>query len=224
MMKSHFCPCASLVLLVWLVLLPALRAEESKADSALFEKTKLVYEDDFDGELNLDFWEIRQNSTWKIEDGILKGSQSSKAFQAKKIAAGDKAHAGFKPVIWLKQVPENFVCELRVRYSAEKPHAKFPLFDVGHHIHTFHLGEKMTSLTILKDKAKMKVEAPLMPLNEWADVTIALKKGVIHFSVNGKKHVFESEYIDMTGHSQIDFKGIDLGTCDIDHIKIWAGQ
>lgn len=211
------------VILSALALCASLQGEDEKSKSDLFEKTTLVYEDDFDGELNLDFWEIRQNSTWKIEDGILKGSQSSKEFQAKKIAAGDKAHAGFKTVIWLKQVPENFVCEMRVRYSADKHHARFPIFDVGHHIHTIHLGETATSLTILKDKEKIQIEKPLMPLNEWADVVIELKKGVIHFTVNGEKHVFESELIDMAGHSQIDFKGIDLGTCEIDHIKISEG-
>ena len=93
------------------ILLPAalfaviqLHADELKDyQSELFETTKLIYEDSFDGDsLNLDFWEIRQSSTWKIEDGVLIGSESSKEFQAKKIAAGDKAHAGFKPVIWLK--------------------------------------------------------------------------------------------------------------------------
>ncbi len=131
--------------------------EEGKPKSNLFEKTKLVYEDDFDGELNLDFWEVRQATTWKIEDGILKGSESSKAFQAKKIAANDKGHAGFKPVIWLKQVPENFVCEMRVRYGAEQHNSKFPIFDVGHHIHTIHLGKTLTTLTILKDQEKLKV-------------------------------------------------------------------
>jgi len=46
---------------------------------------------------------------------------------------------------------------------------------------------------------------------------------VLHFTVNGEKHLFESELIDMSGHSQIDFKGIDLGTCEIDYIKIWEG-
>ena len=222
-MKSRFHFSSCVALFAAFSFLPALRADDPKPESALFEKTKLVYEDDFDGELNLDFWEVRQATTWKIEDGILKGSESSKAFQAKKIAQGDKGHEGFKPVIWLKQVPENFVCEMRVRWGARQHNSRFPIFDVGHHIHTIHLGKTLTSLTILKDKEKIKIEKPLMPLNEWADVVIELKKGVMHFSVNGVKHVFESELIDMTGHSQIDFKGINFGTCEIDHVRIREG-
>ena len=222
-MHIPFCKLSAGSLLAVLFCFAIARGDEAKPKSDLFEKTKLVYEDDFDGELNLDFWEVRQATTWKVEDGILKGSESSKAFQAKKIAAGDKGHAGFKPVIWLKQVPEDFVCEMRVRWGAKQHNSRFPIFDVGHHIHTIHLGKTLTTLTILKDKEKVRVEKPLMPLNEWADVTIALKKGVMHFSVNGEQHVFKSDLIDMTGHSQIDFKGINFGTCEIDHVKVWEG-
>ena len=28
----------------------------------------------------------------------------------------------------------------------------------------------------------------------------------------------------MSGHAQIDFKAIDLGTCQIDHVKMWEGS
>lgn len=205
-----------------LVLSPLCRGEET-VQSELFEKTRLVYSDDFDGSLNEDFWEIRQNSTWAIQDGVLTGSQSSKEFQAKMIAKGDRAHAGFKPVIWLKQVPENFVCTMRVRYNAEAYHPRFPLIDLGHHVHTFVFGESQTTLFIKKDAEKITVEKPLFPLNEWVDVKIELRKGTILLTMNGKSHRFESAHIDMAGQAQIDFKGVDLGTCQIDSIRVWEG-
>ncbi|MEN3940626.1 hypothetical protein WJU23_04975 [Prosthecobacter sp. SYSU 5D2] len=190
----------------------------------LFKSTKLVYEDTFDGPLNTDFWEVRQSSTWEVKDGILTGSQSSKEFQEKMIAKGDKAHAGFKPVIWLHKVPENFVCTLRMRYNAEAYHPKFPLLDLGHHVHTLVFGEKKTTLTIKKNVETVEIEEPLLPLNEWVDIAIELKKGTLLLSINGKKHLFTSPHIDMAGQQQIDFKAVDLGTCQIDHIKLWEGQ
>lgn len=193
--------------------------------SELFESTALIYEDDFDGDtINTDFWEVRQSSSWKIVDGVLTGSQSSKEFQAKKIAAGDKAHAGFKPVIWLKQVPENFVCTMRFRYNAEAYHPRFPLLDLGHHIHTLVFGETSTRLVIKKDVETVAVQSPLLPLNQWVDLAIELKKGTLLLSIDGKKHRFESSEIDMTGHAQIDFKGVDFGSCQIDHIAVWQGS
>jgi hypothetical protein len=38
---------------------------EDMVESGLFSKLELVYADDFDGELNSDYWEVRQNSTWE---------------------------------------------------------------------------------------------------------------------------------------------------------------
>jgi hypothetical protein len=189
----------------------------------LFEKTKLVYSDSFDGELNTEHWEVRQSSTWKVEGGVLTGSQSSKEFQEKMIAKGDKAHAGFKPVIWLHKVPENFVCTMRLRYDGQAYTKGFPLLDIGHHIHTVNFADKATTLTIKKDVERKAVEAPLFSLNEWHEVAIELKKGSLVLSVDGKKHRFDSQNIDMTGHEQIDFKAIDFGTCQIDDVKVWEG-
>lgn len=201
---------------------PLLRAGEVKSE--FFQKLHLVYEDSFDGPLNTEFWEVRQSSTWIIQDGVLSGSQSSKEFQEKMIAKGDRAHAGFKPVIWLKQVPENFVCAMRMRYNAEDYHPKFPLIDLGHHIHTLTFGRAQTTLTLGKTSGPLVISEPLLPLNEWADIVIELKKGAILLQINGKKHRFESAQIDMTGHAQIDFKGVDFGSCQIDHIRLWKGE
>lgn len=206
-----------------LVLVPSIRAKDSAHKPELFTSTRLVYEDTFDGPLNTDFWEVRQSSTWVIKDGVLTGSQSSKEFQEKMIAKGDKAHAGFKPVIWLKKVPENFVCTMRVRYDGEAYKKGFPLLDIGHHIHTITFSEKATTLTIKKNVETLSVESPLFALNQWHDVAIELKKGVLLLMIDGKKHRFESKNIDMTGQAQIDFKALDLGVCQIDDVKLWEG-
>jgi hypothetical protein len=227
-MKNISRPLALTLPLLFLALSfnPVIRAQGPEYKPELFKSVKLVYEDTFDGNgpLNTEFWEVRQSSTWTIKDGVLTGGPSSKEFQEKKIAEGDKAHAGFKPVIWLKQVPENFVCAMRVRYNAETYDARFPILDLGHHIHTILFGEKATTLTIKKDVEKVAVEAPLFALNQWHDVVIELKKGALLLKIDGKKHLFESKNIDMTGQAQIDFKGVDLGSCQIDHIKVWEGM
>jgi hypothetical protein len=223
-MNTNFKSARLFVVLKTLALNSMLQAASPEYQSELFKSTKLVYEDTFDGALNTDFWEIRQSSTWKVKDGVLTGSQSSQEFQKKKIAAGDKAHAGFKPVIWLKPVPENFVCTMRMRYDAKGYHPRFPLLDLGHHIHTLTFGEKQTKLAIKKDVETTIVKEQFLPLNQWVDVAIELKKGSLLLKVDGKKRLFKSSNIDMTGHSQIDFKGVDFGSCQIDHIKVWEGR
>lgn len=189
----------------------------------LFQKTRLVYVDSFDGTLNTEFWEVRQNTTWAIKGGVLCGSPSSKEFQEKKKASDDPSHAGLMPVIWLKKVPENFVCTMRVRYDAKAYKKGFPLFDLGHHTHTISFSEKATTLTIKKNVETLAVEQPVFALNQWHDVAIELKKGTILLTIDGKKHRFESANIDMTGQAQIDFKAVDFGTCQIDDVKLWEG-
>jgi hypothetical protein len=224
-MKIHLGLLSLPITLSCLCWIAPLRAEGLPAyRSELFFRTKLVYEDTFDGKLDADFWEVRQNTTWETKDGVLTGGPSSKEFQEKKVASGDRAHAGFKPVIWLKKVPENFVCAMRVRYDAKAYQRGFPLFDLGHHIHTLTFGEAATTLTIKKDVETLSVARPLFTLNEWHDVVIELKKGKILLKIDGKKHLFESENIDMGGQAQIDFKAIDGGACQIDHIRLWEGQ
>lgn len=191
----------------------------------LFKSLRAVYADTFDaGTLDAVFWEVRQNTTWKVKDGVLHGSESSKEFQARKKAQGDQAHAGLKPVIWLRKVPDNFVCALRLRYDAKAFQKSFPLLDVGHHIHTISFAEKATTLTIKKDVERRVVERPLFSLNQWHDVVIEGKKGTILLQIDGVKHRFESSNIDMAGHAQIDFKGVDFGTCQIDHVRLWEGS
>ncbi len=213
----------SLLSLAWIALTPLSQAHSADYQAELFKNTKLVYSDTFEGALNTEFWEVRQSSTWVIKDGVLIGSQSSKEFQEKMVAKGDKAHAGFKPVIWLKKVPENFVCTMRVRYDGKAYTRGFPLIDIGHHIHTLTFSEKATTLTIKKDVEKIPVEAPLFSLHTWHDVAIELKKGALILTIDGIKHRFNSSHIDMTGQAQIDFKGIDFGTCKIDDVRLFEG-
>jgi len=223
MMKSPFSLIALAAVFGSFLTSSDLLAEGADYQSELFKSTKLIYEDSFDGELNPAFWEVRQSTTWEVKDGVLSGGPSSKEFQAKKLASDDPTHAGLKPVIFLKQVPENFVCTMRVRYDGEAYAKGFPLLDVGHHIHSLIFGEATTTLKIKKNVEVLTVEQPLLKLNQWHNVAIELKKGTLLLSIDGKKHRFESEHIDMKGHAQIDFKGLDFGGCQLDHVKLWEG-
>jgi hypothetical protein len=208
-----------------LSLVSSLFGEEVGYKSQLFAQTKLVYAEDFSsGTFDKERWEVRQNTTWVVKEGVLHGSESSKEFQEKKKASGDPSHAGLKPVMWLKGLPENLVCSMRVRYDAKAYQKGFPLLDLGHHIHTLSFGETGTTLTVKKNAERKVVQQPLFSLNAWHDVVIEIKKGTLLLQVDGVKQVFESPHIDMKGHSQIDFKAVDYGTCQIDSVKVWEGS
>lgn len=199
-----------------------LSAEDKK--SKLFESVELVYEDDFsEGKFNTDYWQKRQGTTWIVEDGRLKGSQSPKAFQDKMIAKGDKGHAGFKPVIWLEKVPENLVAQFRVRFDSKNYQGKFPLIDVGHHVNTLSFSEKSTALILNNGEKTIRIDKQFLPLNTWVDVSIELKKGILVLKVGDKTHTFEDPLINMVDQQQIDFKGANFCEIQIDDVKVYKG-
>jgi hypothetical protein len=190
----------------------------------LFQSLKLLYEDDFSsGKLDTNHWQIRQGSTWVVKDGVLVGGPSPKEYQEKKVAEGDKAHAGFKPVIFLEKVPENLVVHFRVRFDAENYAAKFPLIDIGHHFNSLNFSKNKTTLTLKNDPKSAQTKELSLPLNQWVDVSIELKKGKLLLKLDGKKALFEDSRIDMVGQQQIDFKGVDHGGIRIDNVKVYEG-
>jgi hypothetical protein len=189
-----------------------------------FTSVKLLYQDEFHGgQLDLNHWQVRQGTTWKIQDGVLAGSPSPKEYQEKKVAEGDKAHAGFKPVIWLEKVPENLLVQFRVRFDAKAYQPKFPLIDVGHHVNSLMFSENGLTLVLKKDQKTIEAKEISLPLNTWADVIIELKRGAMRLQVNNKQVTFEDPLIDMVGQQQIDFKGIDHGGIQIDDVKVYEG-
>jgi hypothetical protein len=198
-------------------------AEDYKPE--LFSALELVYQDSFeDASINTNFWQVRQGTTWVVKNGVLVGSPSSKEFQEKMIAKGDKAHGGLKPVIWLEKVPENLVVQFRVRFDAENYHAKFPLIDVGHHVNTLIFSDKKTTLILKKNEKTIETSDVLFPLNKWNDMTIELKKGLLLLKVNDKKTLFQDPLIDMVDQQQVDFKGVDHGGISIDNVRIYEGR
>jgi hypothetical protein len=200
----------------------SLSAQEYQSE--YFQSLKLVYQDDFSaGKLDTNHWQVRQGSTWVVKNGVLIGGPSPKEYQDKKVAEGDKAHAGFKPVIWMEKIPENLVVQFRVRFDSENYAVKFPLIDIGHHINTLSFTENLTTLTLKKDKKSLQTKEALMPLNRWVAVTIELKSGSLLLEIDGKKFVFQDPLIDMVDQHQIDFKGVDHGGIQIDDVKVYEG-
>lgn len=70
------------------------------------------------------------------------------------------------------------------------------------------------------------IERDLFPLIQWNDVTLEIKEGVIAIEVNGRREVIRDELITLKNDvevQQIDFKGQDFGTIEIDWLKLYRG-
>jgi hypothetical protein len=204
-----------------------LNAEEYKPE--LFKSMELVYENDFSvaGEVDTKQWEIRQNSTWIQKDGVLHGSEAPKDFQEKKLASDDPTHAGLRPVIFLRPIPESFVVRARLRYDGEFVGKQNCELSFGHHLQDCRFSKDKSTI-VLHKKENKPLKDVTVPLGQWIEVTAELKKGEFILTIDGKKNAFSGEMIHMVKEDnskslQVDFKGLDHGTVMIDWVKVYKG-
>ncbi|MBI1247458.1 hypothetical protein GC197_06370 [bacterium] len=208
-----------------LVLTNTQSAECEDYKPQLFKSVKLIYDEQFDtdGPITKDnpHWITRQGTPWNVKDGVLTGSIASEEYQKMMRAKGD-SHDGTRTVVWLKPVPEAFAIQMRVRYnnSGKKGRNRGCLLDLGHHVNSFIFGEEETTLTLQKKK-KIQIDGKFFPLNQWNGVTIEIKEGEIVMQVNDRKEVIRDPLITMKESQQIDFKGQDLETIQIDWVKLY---
>ena len=201
-------------------------AEDFKPE--LFRSAELIYQESFDkdGPLKNDHWVIRQSTRWNIENGVLSGKVADESFQ-KKMQAKNDGHDGTRPVVFLTPIPDSFVLQMRVRYDETnaKGRDRGSLLDLGHHATSFIFREDETKLTLQK-KHKIMMQGNLFPLNQWNEVTIEFKTGVVSIQVNEQKKVIKHPLVHLRKDrevNQIDFKGQDFGTVRIDWIKLYNG-
>lgn len=197
----------------------------------LFNAMKIVYADEFEKDgphKNTKQWEIRQNTQWSVRDGVLTGEIATEEYQKKMQAIGD-GHDGTRPVIWIKPVPKAFVVQMRVRYNetSKKGRNRGSLLDLGHHVNSFIFGEEQTKLTLQKKK-KIFIKDKFFPLNQWNEVTIEIKEGVILIQVNDRKEIIRNSLVTLKTDNendvqQIDFKGQDFGSVQIDWVRLYKG-
>jgi hypothetical protein len=205
---------------VLLLCFTSILSAQEKHPKIFAEKGKLIYSDDFDGEFNKDFWEIRQSGKWIVKDGKMTGTESPIEYQQKMIAKKD-SHTGEWPIIRLNKIPAEFICHMRVKYGGKEYAKNRPLLDVGHHKNSFLFSAKSTRLLVDKTKFREMRQGCLLPLNQWLDITIELKNGKLAMGINGKTEVYENENISMHGHSEFTFKGISHGKLIFDSVKLW---
>ena len=203
---------------------PGFSSEDSKFKSELFNNGKLVYSDDFDGELNRERW--GQPKGKSIKDGKLIIAPLFKSKEeAMKVLKRDH-HLGLEPVAHINRIPKKFVIHLRYKFAKPELTPGRPSFQIGHH---------MINLGILKDGGH-RVKLPdgpsfsepesEMALNKWIDLVIEYELGKIRIVVNGKGKTYEHEKVTIInpkadGKHRFTFKGGPECEIIFDSVRIW---
>lgn len=201
-----------------------LHASEPKFKSELFNNGKLIYSDDFDGELNRERWGKPKGKS--IKDGKLTVAPLFKTKEeAIKVLKRDH-HLGLEPVAHINRIPEKFVCHLRYKFVKPELTLGRPSFQIGHH---------MINLGILKDGGH-RIKLPdgpsflepesEMALNQWIDLVIEYELGKIRVVVNGKGRTYEHEKVTIInpkadGKHRFTFKGGPECEIIFDSVRIW---
>ena len=201
-----------------------LYAEAPLFKSQLFESGTLVYADDFDGELNRERWEPRSGTRWEVRDGVLVGRPSSSEFQELHKDDSDD-HRGLGPVIRLNHIPENFVCHMRFKYEGEAYQAARPKLDIGHHINNLFFRKGGYSLK-LSGGERFEDRQSGFELNEWTDLIIELKEGILLIDLNGHQRIFEHEQASMNGREEFTFKALMSPSSRLvfDYVRLWKAE
>ena len=71
-------------------------------------------------------WQSRQGTRWAIEDGVLRGRESSPEFQSNR-----KDHFGYEPRLSIPVTPAEFVAEFSFRFVGGDETAIVPFIEFG---------------------------------------------------------------------------------------------
>ena len=201
-----------------------LHAKDPKFKSELFNNGKLVYSDDFDGELNRERW--GQPKGKSIKDGKLIIAPLFKTKEeAIKVLKRDH-HLGLEPVAHINRIPEKFVCHLRYKFSKPELTPGRPSFQIGHHMINLGISKDGGHRVKLPDGPSFSEPESEMALNKWIDLVIEYELGKIRVVVNGKGRTYEHEKVTIinpkaNGKHRFTFKGGPMCEIIFDSVKIW---
>jgi len=201
-----------------------LPAEEPKFKSELFKTGKLIYSDDFDGELNREFW--GQPKGKKIEDGKLIIEPLFKSKEEAMKALKRDHHLGLEPVAHINRIPEKFVCHLRYQFAKPELTPGRPSFQIGHHMINLGIEKHGGHRVKLPDGPSFSEPESDMALNKWIDLVIEYEQGKIRVVVNGKGKTYEHEKVTIINPKdklgpRFTFKGGPECIILFDSVRLW---
>tara|TARA_Y100001934_G_scaffold273578_1_gene364112 strand:- start:317 stop:1021 length:705 start_codon:yes stop_codon:yes gene_type:complete len=203
---------------------PGFGSGTSKLESDLFETGTLVYSDDFDGELNREFW--GQPKGKKIEDGKLIVEPLFKSKEEAMKTLKRDHHLGLEPVAHINRIPEKFVMHLRYKFEKPKLTPGRPSFQIGHHMINLGILESGGHRVKLPDGPSFSEPESEMALNKWIDLIVEYELGKIRVVVNGDGKTYEHEKTTIMNPKdklgpRFTFKGGPECKILFDSIRLW---
>ena len=184
----------------------------------------LVIQADFDGPMDLpkQTWLQRQGTRWAVEDGVLRGRESSKAYQAKR-----EHHYGYEPRLSVPATPPEFVCKFSFQFLDGKETAIVPFVEFGHHVCRVRFSKDGT--TLLSDGETMKLAEDkrfVLKAGKWYHALAEMKGNefVIQFAGGPTFYAIRDSFAQPPGSGGNGFgiAGPRHGTVELENLSIWS--
>jgi hypothetical protein len=183
-----------------------------------------VLKDDFSKEGVVDEKSFipQQGTQWKIANGVLHGTESTKEYQASK-----PDHNGLQARLELPTTPPQYMATFSVRFIGGTPDKNTPVLQFGHHV--THLRILPTGTDLLASRESLRVaEAPDFKLvdGEWYHVMVEVKgdEVVVQFAKGPVFYGKHESYADpvKSKNRKIGFAGAVGGVIELDDVSVWS--
>lgn len=169
-------------------------------------------------------WAPRQGTRWVIEDGVLRGRESSAEYQASR-----KDHFGYEPRISVPKTPAEFVAEFSVRFIDGEETAIVPFVEFGHHVCRVKFSQQ--GVVVLAEKETLQVASAsdfVWQAGQWYHMLAEMRDGQLVLQIeNGPTLFAEHESFrekPASGANGVGVAGPQHGVVEIDNVRIWSVQ
>jgi hypothetical protein len=214
----------SLAVIVSLVAFSVHADDPSSLKPLMAVQDQVVFKSDFSKVKPIDKEEMiqRQGTRWVIEDGVLKGQESSQEYQAKK-----EDHFGYEPRLSMPVTPNQCVASFSFRFIGGNETSIAPFIEFGHHIARMKFSQN--GAWLLSDHDTMKVaEAKTFKYEsgKWYHAMAELKGKEFVFQIKdgptlyAKRDAYAQPV--SSGGKGFGITGPKHGKVELDNITLWS--
>lgn len=193
-------------------------------ESLLAIPDQIVLQADFSKAVTLpkNVWLPRQGTRWNVEDGVLRGRQSSTKYQAAR-----QDHFGYEPRISVPATPRDFIASFRIRFIGGSETKIAPFIEFDHHVCRVRFSQDGTAL--LADHESWKVaEAKNFVWNpgQWYYITAERRSSEFVMQIENGPTLYANHptfaKAASSGGNGLGVAGSKKGVVEIDDLTIWS--
>jgi hypothetical protein len=168
------------------------------------------------------FLKAGQGTTWQTIEGVLVGTQSSPAYQAKKKAAGN-GHLGTAPRLQLPGTPKDVIVKLSLKIVGGKGTKLLPMIEAGHHLRRVYFGSQGSQILVDHEKTVVAENDFVLKTGRWYHIMLEIKDDEFLVRLQDGPTLYGKGSGIGAGFDNYDL-GIaanDKGTISIDNLTVW---